>query len=133
MISTVPCLERQPEERSGMTTHSGGCHCGGVRWQAEAEISQVLNCNCSICRKRGGLLHFMPEKDFRLEKGDDQLIDYQWNKHHIHHLFCATCGILSFARGAAPDGTRMIALNVRCIDAVDLQALKVVEFDGASL
>jgi hypothetical protein len=116
-----------------MTTHRGGCHCGAVRWRAETEITQVLDCNCSICRKRGGLLHFLPETDFVLEKGDDQLIDYQWNKHHIHHLFCANCGILSFARGVAPDGSRMIALNVRCIEAIDLKSLKVVEFDGASL
>ena len=115
-----------------MAKHGGGCHCGAVRWTAETEISQAMSCNCSICRKRGSLLHFLPEAGFTLEKGAERLTDYTWNKHVIHHLFCDTCGILSFARGQAPDGTRMVALNVRCIEALDLDAIKIVPFDGAS-
>ena len=115
-----------------MGTHSGGCHCGAVRWRAETEISQAISCNCSICKKRGSLLHFAPEKDFTLEKGEAALSDYTFNHHVIHHLFCKTCGILSFGRGTGPDGTKMVAINVRCIDALDLAALKIVEFDGAS-
>jgi hypothetical protein len=50
----------------------------------------------------------------------------------IHHLFCATCGIQSFARGAAPDGTVMVAINVRCLDGVDVKSLSPIEHDGAS-
>jgi hypothetical protein len=114
-----------------MATHEGGCHCGAVRWRAETEISQAISCNCSICRKRGSLLHFVPEGDFTLQTGQERLTDYTW--HAIHHLFCDTCGILSFGRGTAPDGTKMVALNVRCIEALDLGGLKVVEIDGASL
>jgi hypothetical protein len=68
-----------------------------------------------------------------LRSGADSLTDYQFNKKIIHHLFCRTCGIGSFARGTGPDGAEMIAINVRCLDGVDLDSLTVTPFDGKSL
>lgn len=115
-----------------MPAHTGSCHCGAVRFTAETEVQQAISCNCSLCRKRGALLHFLPAKDFTLEQGEDRLTDYQFNKRVIHHLFCSTCGILPFARGAMPDGTPMVALNLRCVDGIDPDTLKIVHVDGAS-
>jgi hypothetical protein len=39
--------------------------------------------------------------------------------HRIHHLFCSTCGIESYARGKSADGADMVAINLRCLDNVD--------------
>lgn len=114
-------------------TYSGSCHCGAVRYEVDADLGQVLACNCSICRKRGALLTFVPTDRFRLGSGADALTDYQFNRKVIHHLFCATCGVGSFARGRGPDGAEMIAVNVRCLDGVDPDALDIKKFDGASL
>jgi hypothetical protein len=116
-----------------MTTHTGGCHCGAVRYEVEADLDQAMQCNCSICSKRGHLLSFVPADRFRLLSGDDRLTDYQFAHKVIHHLFCATCGVGSFARGAMPDGAPMVAVNMRCVDGVDLGALKLSQFDGRSL
>jgi hypothetical protein len=69
---------------------------------------------------------------FTLVSGEDALSDYQFNKHAIHHLFCATCGIKSFARGKGRDGGDNVAINVRCLDGVELDALNVTKFDGRS-
>jgi hypothetical protein len=33
--------------------HAGGCHCGSVRFEFDAELGQVMECNCSICSKTG--------------------------------------------------------------------------------
>jgi hypothetical protein len=115
------------------TTYAGGCHCGQVRYEVKADLSRVMSCNCSICAKRGALLAFVPEGEFKQTSGSDDLTDYQFNRKVIHHLFCPTCGVGSFARGTAPDGNKMIAVNVRCLDGVDLEGLNVVKFDGASL
>lgn len=114
-------------------TYTGSCHCGRVRYEVEADLGQVVACNCSICRKRGTLLTFVPTDKFHLAGGTDSLTDYQFNKKVIHHLFCATCGVGSFARGRAPNGMEMIAVNVRCLDGVDPETLKVRHFDGAKL
>jgi hypothetical protein len=116
-----------------LKTYTGSCHCGRVSYEADADLSQVVACNCSICRKKGTLMAFVPEDKFRLKSGEDALTDYLFNKQVIHHLFCATCGIGAFARGIRPDGAKMVALNVRCLDGVDLDALEIRNFDGASL
>lgn len=117
----------------GMSTqkHSGGCHCGAVRFTTELDLSEpVISCNCSICGRSGAWLAFVPADRFSLESGADSLTSYKFNKHIIDHLFCKTCGIKSFARGKRPDGADTIAVNTRCLDDVDLKALKVQEYDG---
>jgi len=114
--------------------YAGSCHCGKVRYTVSADLSgELITCNCSICRRTGSVLAFVPATDFQLEQGDDALTDYQFGKKTIHHVFCSTCGVRSFARGAMPNGTEMRAINVRCLEGVDLHALKTKEWDGASL
>jgi hypothetical protein len=114
-------------------TYTGGCHCGKVRYEVSTNLTPVMSCNCSICSKRGSLLTFVPPAQFKLRSGEDALGDYQFNKHIVHHLFCKTCGILSFARGKNPKGEDTIAINVRCLEGVDPAGLKITPFDGRSL
>jgi hypothetical protein len=112
--------------------HTGGCQCGNVRYEVQADITEVLSCNCSRCGRLGSLLAFVPTSNFKLLKGEGATTEYQFNRHNIHHLFCSTCGIQSFARGKRPDGTEMIAINTRCIDDIDLDKLTVKHVDGKS-
>jgi hypothetical protein len=114
-------------------TYTGGCHCGKVRYEVTTDLKAVLSCNCSICSKTGSLLSFTPADQFKLLCGDDGLTDYQFNKKRIHHLFCKSCGIRSFAKGIGPDGAEMRAVNVRCLDGVDIGALTLTHFDGRSM
>ena len=111
-------------------TYAGGCHCGNVRYEATLALDPVIACNCSLCTKRGHLLSFTMPDQFKLLSGGEGLVDYQFNKHVIHHLFCPKCGVESFARGTRPDGKEMVAINVRCLDGVDIGALKPMPFDG---
>jgi hypothetical protein len=114
-------------------TYEGGCHCGRVRYRIEANLTQAVECNCSICAKRGTLLTFVKAPQFTLLKGDDTLTDYQFNTKKIHHLFCESCGVGSFSRGIAPNGEDTYAVNVRCLEGVDVGALKIRPFDGKNL
>jgi hypothetical protein len=113
-------------------THTGGCQCGKVRYEVQADINEVMACNCSRCGRLGSLLTFVPASSFKLLKGDGATTEYQFNRHNIHHLFCSTCGIQSFARGKRPDGAEMVAVNVRCVDDIDLDKLTVKKIDGRS-
>lgn len=114
------------------TTRHGGCHCGKVRWSLSAPVERGITCNCSICQKTGTVLSFVPAEAFVLEQGEDALTDYQFNRKIIHHYFCSTCGIRSFARGVGQDGKVMVAVNLRCIDDIDLAAVATVAYDGKS-
>jgi hypothetical protein len=114
-------------------TYSGGCQCGKVRYEATLELAEVISCNCSRCARLGWLLAFTPAANFKLLSGDEGTSEFQFNRHIIHHLFCSTCGIQSFARGKGRDGSEMVAVNVRCLDGVDPEALPVKKVDGRSL
>jgi hypothetical protein len=114
-------------------TYTGGCHCGKVRYEVTTALDPVLDCNCSICQKRAALWTYVEPSAFKLLSGEDDLTDYQFNKRRIHHLFCSTCGVSSFARGKGEDGKEGIAINVRCLDGIDLASLKLTPFDGRSL
>jgi hypothetical protein len=115
------------------TTYTGGCHCGAVRYRVRAKLDGALTCNCSICSKTGTMLAFAPAAQFELLQGAEALTDYQFGKKRLHHLFCSRCGVRSFGRGVGPDGTEMVAMNVRCLDGVDVAALPVRAYDGRSV
>ncbi len=117
---------------SDTNKHQGSCHCGQVRYTVEGlDLTKpVIACNCSMCGRTGSLLAFVPATSFTLLSGEDALTDYLFNKHVIHHLFCKVCGVKSFARGKAQDGSEMAAINVRCLDGVDVTKLQIVHYDG---
>ena len=57
---------------------------------------------------------------------------YMFNKHVIKHRFCKVCGIHAFGEGVDPKGNAMAAINVRCLEGIDLESVPVHKFDGRS-
>jgi hypothetical protein len=114
-------------------TYTGGCHCGEVRFEVTTDLGSVTACNCSLCQKRGALWSFVPSGQFGLRAGAEDLKDYQFGSKTLHHLFCGQCGVGAFSRGKNPQGDEMVAVNVRCLDDVDIAALTPIPFDGRSL
>ncbi|WP_029002870.1 GFA family protein [Azorhizobium doebereinerae] len=112
--------------------YAGSCQCGAVTFEAGLDLDRTVTCNCSRCRRVGSILSFAPEAGFTLKSGETALREYRFNTHKVAHLFCASCGIQPFGRGIAPNGDRMVAVNVRCLDGVDLKSLTPHEHDGAS-
>jgi hypothetical protein len=114
-------------------TYKGSCHCGKVAFEVDGELQGVMACNCSMCSRRGSLLWFVPRDQLRLRTPESELGTYTFNKHRIRHRFCPTCGIHPFGEGTDPKGNRMAAVNARCLEGVDLDAIPVQHFDGRSL
>ena len=113
-----------------MTTHSGSCHCGQVAFEVEGEIAGGMACNCSMCQRKGSLLWFVPRTALRVTTGEDAMATYTFNQHVVRHRFCPTCGIHPFGEGIGPDGTAMAAINLRCLEGIDLDAVPVTHYDG---
>ena len=115
-------------------TQTASCHCGGVKYEFDAEITSALECNCSICYRRASPLAFIPKSQFRLLTPEQNASTYTFNKHAIRHRFCSNCGIHMFGEGTDPkSGEAMCALNLRCIDGLDLDALPVHRYDGRAV
>jgi hypothetical protein len=112
-----------------MVTHTGGCHCGAVRYEVEAPAAlDVELCNCSICSMTSYLHLIVPASRFRLIRGDDALATYTFNTGVAQHRFCSICGIKSFyVPRSNPDG---ISVNVRCLRPETIETVRVRSFDG---
>ncbi|HXH71193.1 MAG TPA: GFA family protein [Mariprofundaceae bacterium] len=115
------------------TTLEGSCHCGGIAFEVEGEPTEVIECNCSICQRKGTKMWFVPEAKFRLLSPEVNLAIYTFNTHRIQHYFCPNCGMHPFARRKDSKGNPMVSINVRCLEDVDIEALPVRRFDGRSL
>ena len=113
--------------------YQGSCHCGEVAFEVEGELTQVMDCNCSICSRKGALLWFVPRDKLRLRTPETNLSTYTFNKHLIKHQFCPRCGIHTFGEAVDPTGNPMAAINVRCLQEVEFSTLPVKHFDGRSL
>lgn len=111
-------------------TYTGGCHCGKVRFEVETDLGMVIECNCSHCAKKGFLLTFVPADAFRIDTDENDLIEYRFNKKLIAHLVCPVCGVQSYGRGKNKEGADTVAVNVRCLDEVDITSLSITPFDG---
>ena len=115
-------------------TRSGGCHCGRVGYEVTLDLAEpAIICNCSMCGRSGTMLRFVPVGSFKLLSGAEVLTDYRFNHKVINHQFCSVCGIKSFASGVGKDGAEMRAINVRCLDDVDLQQVQTHQYDGKSV
>ena len=112
-------------------TYQGSCHCGKVRFEVDLNLDHVRSCDCSICRRRGALVHRLAEGDFRLSTPLEDLTLYQWHTKTAKDYFCPTCGILPFRRPRlAP---HLWSVNVRCLEGVDLAVIPVEHLQGSRL
>jgi hypothetical protein len=75
-------------------TYQGGCHCGRVRFEVTTNFEQVVDCNCSICTKKGFLHLIVEPTQFRLLTPDVQMALYQFNTNTANIIFARCVGFI---------------------------------------
>lgn len=117
------------------TTYHGRCHCGAIEFDVETgePITKAMECNCSRCRRVGWLLWFGPRAALRITQGQSATSTYLFHKKQLVHHFCPTCGIAPFSFGDDPKHGPSVAVNVRCLEGLDIYSLPSERFDGAAL
>lgn len=113
--------------------YRGSCHCGRIAFEVEGDLDGAIACNCSIRQRKGSLLWFVPRDKLRLETPEENASVYTFNRHVIKHRFCPVCGVHPYGEGIAPNGQPMAAINIRCLEDIDLDGVPVSRFDGRSL
>ena len=115
-------------KRLVMPIFEGSCHCGRVRMRVTGDLDDTVECNCSICTKKGFVHLIVPREQFQLLAGQDDLTTYRFNTGVAQHTFCRHCGIHAFyVPRSDPD---KIDVNVRCLDGVDPRQVEPKPFDG---
>jgi hypothetical protein len=108
--------------------YDGGCHCGAIRFRVRARSNEAIDCNCSMCQKKGILHLIVPPEDFELLQGSDTLTTYTFNTGVAKHTFCRLCGIHPFYRPRSHPNS--FDVNVRCLDNDAMSHFRIVPFDG---
>lgn len=103
---------------------SGGCLCGAVRYEANAEPLMAGHCHCEDCRRSSGTGHAshlgVPEAGVSIRgetKGYPRPAD---SGHIVTRHFCPTCGAPVFSTNDAMPG--VIFLRASSLD--DLEVFK---------
>ena len=124
----MPLGRQESVSREPEGPFEGGCHCGAVRFRVRLASFDALECNCSICRRRGDLQLVVSDDCFELLTGEDALSEYRFHTGTARHRFCRICGIHAFNHPRShPDS---VAVNARCLDDDVLSELRTEAFDG---
>ena len=75
--------------------YQGKCLCGEVHITIKGEISDIIHCHCSLCRKNSGTAFatngFINAADFNVTLGKSSLRQFSFKPGRNRH-FCAKCG-----------------------------------------
>lgn len=114
-----------------LVTHRGSCHCGAVRFEADAPADlEVHECNCSICHRVGYLHLTLSRSHFRLLSGREHPTTYTFDTGVAQHTFCSICGVKPFyVPRSHPDG---YSVNARCLETDTIRSQRIIPFDGAN-
>lgn len=74
-------------------------------------------------------IHFIvPDSNFHLMKGEEELSCYTFNTKKAKHLFCKTCGVQSFYKPRSnPNG---VGVMPHCLDEGTVSGINLQTFDG---
>jgi hypothetical protein len=85
-----------------MKTYKGGCHCGGVRYEADIDLAEgTSKCNCTYCAKARAWATAVKPAAFRLAAGSEEGIAYHQHPQAPVKFHCGRCGVHTHARGDA--------------------------------
>ena len=125
-----------------MRTYKASCHCGRIRFEVDADLDHVRSCDCSVCSRRGALIHRVGKEKLRLLVPWESMTLYQWRSRTARDYFCPKCGILPFRRPSDPTPQELVegvlpfdgwGVNVRCLEGVDLPSIPVRKIFGSRI
>ncbi|XP_074248033.1 centromere protein V-like protein 3 [Saimiri boliviensis] len=116
-------------EYPGLVHHTGGCHCGAVRFAVWAPADlRVVDCSCRLCRKKQHRHFLVPASRFTLLQGADSIVTYRSNTHPALHSFCSRCGVQSFH--ATVSDPRVYGVAPHCLDEGTVRSVVIEEVGG---
>lgn len=114
-----------------MARYSGSCHCGAVRFEIEAEPTEMTTCDCTLCVKKNALMIRIAQSALTITAGTADVATFQWNTGVARHHFCKRCGIYTFHRKRADPAS--FGVNVFCLDGFDRSQIPTRATDGIAM
>ncbi|MGL5837075.1 MAG: GFA family protein [Sphingorhabdus sp.] len=111
---------------------TGQCHCGKNSISIPRRPAFLYCCNCSLCRKSGGLWGYFPAEGvtFSGATASYRRIDKDIAKGALH--FCDQCGNTTHWISDTDAGDWTCAVNMRLFDPAALTGIPIYYPDGAN-
>ncbi|MBV9620735.1 MAG: hypothetical protein JO341_06880 [Gammaproteobacteria bacterium] len=121
-----------------MPRFAGRCHCGNIAlqldWPAAAAEIPARECDCSFCRKHGGLWTTHPLAALRVQLTDPaQVLTYEFGTRTAQFRICARCGVVPLATSRIA-GRLYAVVSVNALEGLDPARVRrvPVSFEGES-
>ena len=99
-----------------MAKITGGCLCGGIRYEIEGDPFRIANCHCDDCRKATGSAYatnlFYQEDQITLLHGSPKRFDHIADSgNSMFKEFCDNCGAQVFGGGSMRPGVKSVKVG----------------------
>ena len=108
----------------------GSCHCGAVSLAIPQAPEELASCNCSICRRIGGLWGYYRPEEVAVSDPEGSLAGYVQGDATLTNWHCSQCGCTTHWSPRDPALERM-GVNLRLFDPAIWEPLPVKLVDGA--
>lgn len=109
----------------------GSCHCGAVRLTLPSTPEKATRCNCSLCRRLGGLWAYYDFGTVAIEGHPGHTSDYVWGDKTLRTIRCVHCGCVTHWEPLVPEAGARHGVNLNNFDPQLLAGVQVRRFDGA--
>lgn len=108
-------------------TIKGSCHCGAVKLEVAEAPAKLTDCNCSLCRRVGGLWAYYQADQVKVE---GSTVAYIQGDRTVETHHCPACGCVTHWSGLGEHAARA-AVNFAMMPPQARQGVRVRHFDGA--
>src|SRR3954467_10803149 len=114
-----------------ISKHHGSCVCGDVQFEAEVDLANGSQCNCTMCAKLGATGSVLKPAAFTLLSPESALASFTRTPAFGSRYFCARCHVYCFGKGPLEElGGDFVSVNLNCIDGFDVSKATLVHWDG---
>src|SRR3546814_14448933 len=90
-----PPRSTRPDTLFPYTTLFRSCHCGTVRLTLPVAPNKATSCNCSVCRRSGGIWAYYEFGTVSIQGHPENTEGYVWGDRTLRNVRCKTCGIIT--------------------------------------
>jgi hypothetical protein len=110
---------------------AGACHCGAVRIEIPTQPDVATLCNCSVCRRYGGLWAYYDVGTVTVLGHPEHTDEYVWGDRTLRYVRCKHCGCVTHWEPLDPTLHRRMSVNIRNFDPSVFESVRIRRFDGA--
>jgi len=106
------------------------CHCTAVRLEITELPTEVLDCNCTLCRRYGAIWAYPKAEHVKIVSGEDATDTYLWGNEWLAFHRCKACGCVMYMVAVKENPPWIYGINARMIPTLDPKRIRLRQKDN---